>query len=192
MHLHQEHPEPGAIVEKHILLYEKLVEQRDANPIVFDKQHWFFFGILTDPSYMEQIVKRWEAHEPRFDHWHPYLWRALDGFIHEPQINNPSPLLTPGTGEPPGSTSIDSGSGPGGLIGDLTHGSTDPGTPGVGTPGAGTSGGGTNKPGGSPPQAVPEPPGIVLMFTGMILAGLGVARRIVWDHARRTAQAQRR
>jgi hypothetical protein len=35
--------------------------------------------LFTDPSFLEDFVRRWKSHERRFEFWHPFLWRILDG-----------------------------------------------------------------------------------------------------------------
>lgn len=155
MHLQRERGESPAIVAKHELLYEDLVKFRDSHPIVFDEHHWFFFGILTDPAYMERIVQRWERDEPRFDYWHPYLWRVLDGYIHERQFLIPPP-------PPP--------SGNEGLPGGNPSPPENHNRPSTENGGGHHSGGG-----GAPPQAVPEPSAFFLLLSGMVLVGVGAA-----------------
>ncbi len=154
---------PERLRAVNVVLYEKLVADRDANPTVFDKHHPFFFGILTDPAYMDQIVARWEAHEERFEYWHPYLWRILDGYEFRPD-----PSLSRAIIPPP-----------------------DPGNPGTGQPGGSRSGGGGGAGGGVQPDAgggntcaTPEPSSFVLWISGLTLALLGPVFKKYGPHRR--------
>ncbi len=183
MRLRARHAESQVEIEKHIQLYESTVAKMDANPLLFQKQHWFFFGILTDQTFMNQVVKRWEAHEGRFDIWHPYLWRMLDGYVHEPHVVTPPvtpPVLDP---PPPGSLPGVSPGTKGGGTGQTGGNGGDPGSGGHGHPGGG-GGGGIGS-----PQAVPEPPGFVMLLTGAILAGIGSVRKLIWGKAHRAIHA---
>lgn len=175
--------EPEWVVQKHMLLYEDTVKELDANPVRLHERHWFFFGILTDHSYMDQIVKRWESHEPRFDSWHPYLWRMLDGYIHEPQTAAP-PRSSAIPSDFPGLISEPTAPGINGRLGEL----------GGGVPplDRGEPGGDKNGGGPTPQAAVPEPSAFVLMLSGVILAGLGTTRRVLWDRALRAVVVLRR
>jgi len=138
---------PERLQAANVLLYEELVADRDAHPTVFDKHHPFFGGILTDPAYMDQMVSRWKAHEQRFEYWHPYLWRILDGYEFRP---HPSPPIIP----PPNSGNS--------------------GTGGHGGGGSGGGGGGTQPGGGGGKTgATPEPSSFVLWISGLALALLG-------------------
>jgi len=150
VHIHWAPDAPERLQAANVLLYEELVAYRDADPTVFDKHHPFFAGILTDPAYMNQIVARWQAHEQRFEYWHPYLWRILDGYEFRPDPAPPPPI------DPP----------------------PDPGNSGKGDHGGGGSsagGGGGAQPdgGGGKPSATPEPSSLVLWISGFGLALLG-------------------
>lgn len=169
--------EPQWLVKKHESLYENLSKHLEQNPGQFEKHHHLLFQILTNPSALDHTVQEWQSHEYRFDLWHPHLWGVLDGYVHMPAVITPASTVSDGLGGlpglKPGSKGIDGGSGGG-----------NPGKP-AGDPGTGPGGGGI------PQGAVPEPPAMVLMLSGMILAGLGAARKVVWDHALRAVQARR-
>ncbi len=169
--------EPTWLVKKHESLYENLSKHLEQNPGQFEKQHHLLFHILSNPGALDHTIQEWQSHEYRFDLWHPQLWGVLDGYVHLPVVITPSSTLSDGPGgspgRNPGSTGTDGGTGGG-----------DPGIP-AGDPRGGPGGGGI------PQGAVPEPPAILLMLSGMILAGLGATRRVVWDHALRAVQSQR-
>lgn len=170
--------EPEWLVKKHVLLYEHLTQRIAVDPLELDRRNPRLFETLTNPDKMEQTVKRWEAHESRFDLWHPALWGVLDGYVHEPHLVSQPLIYPPGPGDlpglKPGSTGIE----------------TEPSDK-NGGPITNPSGGHHHDGGGLPQAAVPEPPAFFLMLSGMILAGLGAARRFVWDHAVRAALIRR-
>jgi uncharacterized membrane protein YgcG len=147
---------PERLQAANVLLYEELVAFRDKDPIRFDKEHPFFFGILTDTAYINKIVARWEGHEQRFEYWHPYLWRILDGYVHRPV---PVPPHDPGHHH--------GGGGGGGGQGSSAGGG--------GSGGGGGRGGGGG--GGISSASVPEPGSVVLYVSGMVLAVAGAAAR---------------
>jgi hypothetical protein len=82
-------------------LYLRLVDQRDANPLVFDRKHPFYGKLFAKESVFDYWVDRWQSHEARFEHWHPCLWRVLDGGLQVRDHTNPGdpgstpPLINP-------------------------------------------------------------------------------------------------
>ena len=63
--------------------------------------------MLTEKSAFEYWLNRWEGHPARFEYWHPWFWRIIDGEALEggPPIAphfTPTPISPPGRGsEPP-------------------------------------------------------------------------------------------
>jgi hypothetical protein len=104
---------------------------------------------------MKRMVARWEAHEQRFEYWHPYLWRILDGYEFRPHPDHRRSIDPPPIDPPPHSGG--SGNGPHGGGGDG----------GGGSPGVQPRGG------GGTPGAIPEPGSIVLLISGFSLVALG-------------------
>jgi uncharacterized membrane protein YgcG len=138
---------PEQLANKDVLLYQELVAFRDSDIASFDRKHPFFGTLLSDPSVMSATVARWEAHEQRFEYWHPYLWQILNGYIHEPQLIGPVPPANPPGG---GGSNHNGGSGSGGS------------GQGGGGGSVGPSGGG----GGGDVATVPEPSSALLLVTG--------------------------
>jgi hypothetical protein len=75
-----------------------MVAERDADPTLFDKKHPFFGKLLSDESFMKQIMARWERDERRFEYWHPFLWQILNGYENLPQEIGPPPPPTQNNG----------------------------------------------------------------------------------------------
>jgi hypothetical protein len=149
IHIERGPDAPKRLQAANVLLYEELVVYRDSHPTVFDRRHPFFSRLLTDPAYMNRIVDRWKAHEARFEYWHPYLWRILDGYEHRLD-SQPPPHHEP----PP-------------KRGGGHHGS-----------GGGSGGGGHHGSGGGiDPSATPEPSSIVVFLSGLVVASGGAALR---------------
>jgi hypothetical protein len=108
---------PELLKQKDMLLYDDLVAFRGSNPSRFDKEHPFFGKLLSDPSYMNAVVDRWEDDEERFEYWHPYLWQILNAYVNQPQPIGPPPLPPPGqqgNGETGGGSNGGGDSQPGG------------------------------------------------------------------------------
>jgi hypothetical protein len=91
VHIRYPANEPEKLATANVKLYQNLVTVRDSNPTKFDKSHPFYGRLLTDPSFANALVHRWESHEQRFEYWHPYLWRILDGISQQPQSITPPP-----------------------------------------------------------------------------------------------------
>ena len=83
---------PERMATANVKLYEDLVATRDLAPVKFDDNHPFYGRLLTDPTFADRLVHRWEGHEQRFEYWHNYLWRILDGIAHLPHELTEFPL----------------------------------------------------------------------------------------------------
>ena len=94
---------------------EWLEHYRDAHPKQFAHDHPFYNRLLSDPSFMNQIIDRWERDERRFEYWHPLLWRVLAGYqnLAPPPVIVPPPTVT-SSGSPPPVTGHSGSPGPGG------------------------------------------------------------------------------
>jgi hypothetical protein len=90
-------------------LYRNLSAIRSRDPARFDDAHPFFGQLLGDPEFFTRYHERWQAHPLRFQHYHPFAWRILDGGDRlgwpttggEGSIVTPQPPPLPGTSEPP-------------------------------------------------------------------------------------------
>ena len=78
-----------------VKLYMKLVAQRTLNPTAFDHRRPFYGKLITDRSFFESWVNRWQSHPARFAHWHPCLSRFLDGGVRSREADEPPPPLIP-------------------------------------------------------------------------------------------------
>jgi len=84
-------------------LYEEMVDLRSHDPTQFDHLHPILGDLLTEQSSFEYWLNRWEAHPARFEHWHPWFWRIIDGEALEGGPPVITPLVPPAGqgGEPP-------------------------------------------------------------------------------------------
>jgi hypothetical protein len=146
---------PERLAQSNLRIYENLVAVRDSHPLQFDHNHPFYAKLLTNTAFMKHEVARWELDEPRFEYWHPFLWRVLDGYLNWSELHPTAPS------SPTGAQTI-----------------TPPPAGGAGSVGT-TSGGGTT----SGQNGVPEPPAAFLLLTGMTLVFLGA--RVRAERARR-------
>jgi hypothetical protein len=78
-----------------VKLYLKLVAQRSENPAAFDHRRPFYGKLITDRSFFESWLDRWQSHPARFEHWHPCLSRFLDGGARSRGSDEPPPPLIP-------------------------------------------------------------------------------------------------
>ncbi len=140
-----------------MLLYKELVAYRDAHERVFDREHHFFAAILSNAELMDRFVDRWKSHEQRFEYWHLYLWRILDGYDHRPLPDPPDAVSSQEIG-PLGGTNPDDVDQEG-----AAHGSR--GGSSYGSGGGSSDGGGTVH-----ASATPEPSSIVLLLPVTVLA----------------------
>jgi len=46
----------------------------------FEQTHPFYAKMFNDPTMLNKLLDRWEAHEERFEYWHDCLWKVLDGY----------------------------------------------------------------------------------------------------------------
>jgi hypothetical protein len=102
---------PERYAAANIKVYENLLAVRDVDPVDFDRRHRFYAQLITNPTFAEKLVRRWQRDEQRFEYWHPYLWRVIDGYqeLHPtpaPPIVSPppSPETNPPTSSPEPST----------------------------------------------------------------------------------------
>ncbi len=69
----------GAIAHELVVdieLFEHVVAARAAGSQKFDFHHPFYAKLLTNSTFAERIIDKWEHHEHRFDYWNPFLWRS--------------------------------------------------------------------------------------------------------------------
>ncbi len=94
---------PERLATSNVRLYESVVADRDLAPVKFDESHPFYGRLLTDPTFADRLIHRWEGHEQRFEYWHNELWRILDGMaqLHQPSSTDPQLPISP----PPSSDS---------------------------------------------------------------------------------------
>ena len=88
-------------------IYQGVVSLRDHNPSRFDQTHAFYGKLLTSEPFFQSLVARWHLDRPRFEHWHPLLWRVLDGGVLAREATVPHqtpPLPLDGLGNPTGSS----------------------------------------------------------------------------------------
>jgi hypothetical protein len=132
-------------------LYETVVAFRDSHPHRFDRNHVFYFHLLTETPVMDWIVSDWEARRRRFDYWNPFLYRVLDGYTIF--LDRQFVLKS----DPPPETTLSS------------KGRQDP---------AGRIGGGATGTGRIDPQSVPEPsPAILLLIASTTFLALAVIHK---------------
>jgi hypothetical protein len=88
-------------------LYEQVVAERSENPHRFDRLHPILGELLTDRASFEYWLNRWQAHPARFEHYHPWFWRVIDGESRSggPPVTLPPvpPMISPAgeSGNPP-------------------------------------------------------------------------------------------
>ena len=80
-----------------VKLYLKLEAQRLDNPKAFDLRRPLYGKLITDRSFFDSWVNRWQSHPARFEHWHPCLSRFLDGGLRSRVPDEPPPPLIPPT-----------------------------------------------------------------------------------------------
>ena len=146
---------PKRLAEADVRLYEELVATRDADPVKFDHDHPFYGRFLANPTIAEALVRRWEGHEQRFEYWHPYLSRILDGISELPHQIPPPPIV----GYLPSSGSSRSGE----------HSSP----PSSGSGSNGSSGSGEK------PSSTPEPSAWLMMAIGLAFVGVAITRPVL-------------
>ncbi|MDE2508343.1 MAG: PEP-CTERM sorting domain-containing protein [Planctomycetota bacterium] len=144
----QDNPRQAA---RDIKVYNDVVAMRNANPTRFDQLHPFYKQLLTSQSFFDSIVNRWHLDQPRFEHWHPLLWRVLDGGVLERNAINTTP---------PGPDPVSG-----------AFGSPDPTPIPSLTPNPPHSIGPPSPPPPPPASATPEPSSLALLATGFAAFG---------------------
>ena len=61
--------------------YEGILNRYHQHPAEFEHNHPFYAKMFNDPTMLNNLVHRWEAHEERFEYWHFCLWKVLDGYL---------------------------------------------------------------------------------------------------------------
>jgi hypothetical protein len=79
--------------------YEGILNRYHQHPAEFEHNHPFYAKMFNDPTMMNNLVHRWEAHEERFEYWHLCLWKVLDGYlVYEQSLSLPTHVLPPPSG----------------------------------------------------------------------------------------------
>jgi hypothetical protein len=86
-----------------VKIYLKLMSERSHDPTAFDRHHPFYGRLMTDRAFFESWFDRWQSHPARFEYWHPYLSRFLDGEARSTGSVTPSisTVLVPPAGQEP-------------------------------------------------------------------------------------------
>jgi hypothetical protein len=75
--------------------YEGVLNLYHNHPAEFEHDHPFYAKMFNDPTMMNKLVARWEAHEQRFEYWHNSLWKVLDGYVVSQQSLTPPSIVLP-------------------------------------------------------------------------------------------------
>ncbi len=101
-------PEKLAVADEEF--YKGALKLDHRRPAEFAHNHHFYAKLFNDPTLMDDLVARWEAHEQRFEYWSFPLWKVLDGYVVSRNVRTPPPPILP----PPSGTSGTGSQGNGG------------------------------------------------------------------------------
>jgi hypothetical protein len=79
--------------------YERELSLEHRQPAGFANEHPFYAKLFNDPTMLNNLVDRWEAHEQRFEYWNFPLWKILDGYVVSREgLTPPGRILPPAPG----------------------------------------------------------------------------------------------
>lgn len=87
LYMHFGRDSAAEMQSSNVALYEQAVHELAVDDTASLRAHPLVYRVLTDTALMDHFLAKWEAHTVRFEDRHPYLWRILDGYEHNPELD---------------------------------------------------------------------------------------------------------